>query len=143
MLFLGPRSSVKGGAAGDPANARARPGADRLALRALPGAIALAGAGACLPAVASSAGAQAPMAPPLWLFWLVTATLLGLGAALVAQTVRMRRSLKRERLANRLIDNSPHLVCVLDPQGAVRHMNGTGRQWLRITHPQLADGLIR
>jgi len=138
MLFLGPSSSVKGGAAGDLANAQARSGADRLALRALPGAIALAGAGACVPAVASSAGAHAPMAPPLWLFWLVTATLLGLGAALVAQTARMRRSLKRERLANRLIDNSPHLVCVLDPQGAVRHMNGTGRQWLRITHPQLA-----
>jgi diguanylate cyclase (GGDEF)-like protein/PAS domain S-box-containing protein len=63
---------------------------------------------------------------------------LGLGAALLVQTVRMRRSLKRERLANRLIDNSPHLVCVLDPAGAVRHMNGTGRQWLRITHPDLA-----
>jgi len=138
MLFLGPSPSVKGGATGDLANAQVRSGAVRLALRALPGAIALAGAGASVPAVASTAGAPPALAPPLWLFWLVTAALLGLGAALVAQTVRMRRSLKRERLANRLIDNSPHLVCVLDPQGAVRHMNGTGRQWLRITHPQLA-----
>ena len=121
MLISGPRSSAKAGAAG----------------------VALAGACTCAPATAASAAAaQAAIAPPLWLFWLVTATLLGLGAALLAQTLRMRRSLQRERLANRLIDNSPHLVCVLDPAGAVRHMNGTGRQWLRITHPELAGRRI-
>ena len=75
---------------------------------------------------------------PLWVFWLVVVGLLGLAAALIAQTVRTRRSLRRERLANRLIDHSPQLVCVLDPKGAMRHMNGTGRQWLRVTHPDIA-----
>ena len=75
---------------------------------------------------------------PLWVFWLVVVGLLGLAGALVAQTVRTRRSLRRERLANRLIDHSPQLVCVLDPNGAMRHMNGTGRQWLRVTHPDIA-----
>ncbi len=78
------------------------------------------------------------IALPLWAFWLVVVALLGLAAALVAQTVRTRRSLQRERLANRLIDHSPQLVCVLDPNGAMRHMNGTGRQWLRVTHPDIA-----
>jgi diguanylate cyclase (GGDEF)-like protein/PAS domain S-box-containing protein len=100
-------------------------------------AAALAGAPAC------SLAAPAPhvdpsVALPLWLFWLGTTAALGLAAALVAQTVRIRRSLQRERLANRLIDHSPQLVCVLDPNGALRHMNGTGRQWLRVTHPQIA-----
>jgi len=132
MLIPGPSSSVKGGAAGAP------PGAAGPALRPLVAAIALAGSAACVPASAAPAAAAQAIAPPLWLFWLVTAALLGAGGALLAQTLRMRRSLQRERLANRLIDNSPHLVCVLDPSGAVRHMNGTGRQWLRISHPELA-----
>ncbi|MFL6628489.1 MAG: putative bifunctional diguanylate cyclase/phosphodiesterase [Vitreoscilla sp.] len=78
------------------------------------------------------------VAVPLWLLWLGAVALLALAAALFAQTVRTRRSLQRERLANRLIDRSPHLVCVLDPQGALRHMNGTGRHWLRVSHPQIA-----
>ncbi|MEP6506570.1 MAG: diguanylate cyclase, partial [Betaproteobacteria bacterium] len=73
-----------------------------------------------------------------WLFWLVVTTVVALSGALFAQTVRARRSLQRERLANRLIDHSPQLVCVLDPTGAVRHMNGTGRHWLRVNHPQIA-----
>ena len=88
-----------------------------------------------------SSGLPAPapvIALPLWVFWLVVVGLLGLGAALVAQSLRARRSLQRERLANRLIDHSPQLVCVLDPDGAMRHMNGTGRQWLRVTHPDIA-----
>jgi diguanylate cyclase (GGDEF)-like protein/PAS domain S-box-containing protein len=135
MLIPGPSSSVKGGAAGDLA------GPAGPALRLLVAAIALAGAAACVPASAAAA-APAAIAPPLWLFWLVTAALLGAAGALLGQTVRMRRSLQRERLANRLIDNSPHLVCVLDPSGAVRHMNGTGRHWLRITHPELAGRRI-
>ena len=119
--------------------AQARPAAVRLALRTLRLSIALAGAAATVPASAAAPDRAEPsMALPLWLFWLVAATLLGLGAALFAQTVRTRRSLQRERLANRLIDHSPQLVCVLDPNGAVRHMNGTGRHWLRVTHPEIA-----
>ncbi|MFL6696754.1 MAG: putative bifunctional diguanylate cyclase/phosphodiesterase [Vitreoscilla sp.] len=101
--------------------------------------IAVVGAAASLPAsAATGAGAGPAIALPLWLFWLVTVALLALGAALLGQTLRARRSLQRERLANRLIDHSPQLVCVLDPAGAVRHMNRTGRHWLRITHPELA-----
>jgi len=98
------------------------------------------------PALACGGAAAAPLHPavtpgltlPLWAFWLGTTSLLGLGGALAAQTLRARRSLRRERLANRLIDQSPHLVCVLDPDGGVRHMNGTGRQWLRVSHPEIA-----
>jgi len=116
---------------------RARPAASRATLRAFLAAAPLAGASAG--ALAAPAAAPAPaIALPLWLFWLVAVTLLGLGAALFAQTVRTRRSLQRERLANRLIDHSPQLVCVLDPHGAVRHMNGTGRRWLRLAHPEIA-----
>ena len=81
---------------------------------------------------------DAAIALPLWMFWLIVVALLCLTAALFAQTVRTRRSLQRERLANRLIDHSPQLVCVLDPNGALRHMNGTGRQWLRVAHPDIA-----
>ena len=134
MLFLGPSSDVKGGAAGAPA----RPPAAGLALRALCVSTSLAGAAATVPASAATAGVEPAIALPLWLYWLAAATLLCLGVALFAQTLRARRSLQRERLANRLIDHSPQLVCVLDPNGAVRHMNGTGRQWLRITHPEIA-----
>jgi diguanylate cyclase (GGDEF)-like protein/PAS domain S-box-containing protein len=101
---------------------------------------ALAPAFACAGAVAAPVhSAAAPeLSLPLWAFWLGTTSLLALGGALAAQTVRARRSLRRERLANRLIDQSPHLVCVLDPSGGVRHMNGTGRQWLRVGHPEIA-----
>jgi len=96
-------------------------------------------AGLAAPAWAAPSLAPEPVVGmPPWLLWLTALTLLGLGAALLAQTVRMRRSLQRERLANRLIDHSPQLICVLDPSGALRHMNGTGRQWLRVTHPQIA-----
>jgi diguanylate cyclase (GGDEF)-like protein/PAS domain S-box-containing protein len=101
------------------------------------GALALALLAA--PVLAAPAHASEPtVALPLWLFWLGAASLLALAAALFAQTVRSRRSLMRERLANRLIDQSPQLVCVLDPNGALRHMNRTGRQWLRVTHPEIA-----
>ncbi len=135
MLSFGPSSSVKGGATGNQqADAHVRPAARRFAFRRLPASVALAGA----PAFAAASPAEPAIALPLWLFWLVAVTLLGLGAALFAQTVRTRRSLQRERLANRLIDHSPQLVCVLDPNGAVRHMNGTGRQWLHLTHPGIA-----
>jgi diguanylate cyclase (GGDEF)-like protein/PAS domain S-box-containing protein len=138
MLSFGPKSSVKGGAAGDrQSEAPVRPAAARVALRLLTAAFALAGATAPVRA-ASAPSAQPAIALPLWLFWLVVATLLGLAAALLAQTVRTRRSLQRERLANRLIDHSPQLVCVLDPTGALRHMNGTGRQWLQVAHPDIA-----
>jgi len=140
MLSFGPGSSVRGGAFVDqqPA-ARARPAADGRVLRARLGAFALAAGSA--PAIAASASPAAPQPAvmlPLWLFWLFAVTVLGLAAALLAQTVRTRRSLQRERLANRLIDRSPHLVCVLDPNGALRHMNGTGRGWLRVSHPEIA-----
>ena len=136
MLILGSRSGVIGGAAG----AQARPGAARLfVVRTLRAGLALAGVALAVPAcAAASVGTEPVIALPLWLFWLAAATLLGLGAGLFAQTVRTRRSLQRERLANRLIDHSPQLVCVLDPNGAVRHMNGTGRHWLRVTHPEIA-----
>jgi diguanylate cyclase (GGDEF)-like protein/PAS domain S-box-containing protein len=132
-----------GGATGDrQADAQACPPAPVHVFRPLHlPRVALACAAAGAPAVAAAAGspvAEPAIALPLWLFWLVAATLLGLGAALFAQTVRTRRSLRRERLANRLIDHSPQLVCVLDPTGALRHMNGTGRHWLRVTHPQIA-----
>src|ERR1700748_1198101 len=137
MLSFGPSSSVKGGATGNQqADAHVRLAAPRFAFRMLAASVALVGA----PVLAATAAGQAEpaIALPLWLFWLVAVTLLGLAAALFAQTVRTRRSLQRERLANRLIDHSPQLVCVLDPNGAVRHMNGTGRHWLRLTHPEIA-----
>ena len=105
-------------------------------VRSVPLAAAL--ACACVPARAAPAVAMPTVSLPLWSFWLVAATVLALGAALFAQTLRTRSSLRRERLANRLIDHSPQLVCVLDPSGAVRHMNGTGRRWLRVSHPQIA-----
>ena len=139
MLSFGPRSRVWGGAIGEPrADAQSRPA---LVARVRPArclAIAISGASAVVPALAAPATPDALVSVPLWLFWLAAVTLLGLGCALLAQTVRTRRSLQRERLANRLIDRSPHLVCVLDPSGALRHMNGTGRHWLRVAHPQIA-----
>jgi len=92
---------------------------------------------ACLPAAAQSTAPEAS-ALPLWALWLLAVALLGLGAALAAQTVRMRQSLQRERLANRLIDQSPQLVCVLGPDGAIRQMNHTGRLWLQRRHEELA-----
>jgi diguanylate cyclase (GGDEF)-like protein/PAS domain S-box-containing protein len=141
MLFFGPSSSVTGGATGDQRpDAQARPTAPGHARRLhvlLPAALVCATIGA--PAFAAAADTPDPtVALPLWLFWLVAVCLVSLGAGLFAQTVRTRRSLQRERLANRLIDHSPQLVCVLDPNGAMRHMNGTGRHWLRVTHPQIA-----
>ena len=137
MLSFGPSSSVKGGATGDrQSGAPVRPAAVAPVSRSLRRlSVALACAGVAAPALAAT---DAPMVLPLWLFWLTAVTVLGLAAALFAQTVRTRRSLQRERLANRLIDHSPQLVCVLDPHGAMRHMNGTGRHWLRVTHPQIA-----
>jgi len=89
-------------------------------------------------AAAAPAAGGAVAGLPAWLSWLAAVALLALGGLLVAQTLRLRRSLLRERLAHQLIDHSPHLVCVLDPMGAVRHMNATGRQWLRVAHPELA-----
>ena len=145
MLSFGPGPSVRGGATGDRrADAQACPPAAARVFRPLhflPATLVCVTAGA--PALAAAAGSpvaapEPAVALPLWLFWLAAATLLGLGAALFAQTARFRRSLQRERLANRLIDHSPQLVCVLDPNGALRHMNGTGRHWLRVTHPQIA-----
>jgi diguanylate cyclase (GGDEF)-like protein/PAS domain S-box-containing protein len=141
MLFFGPSSSVVGGATGDrQAGARVRPAAPGHVLRTLTllsAALACATTGA--PAFAAPADTSDPtVALPLWLFWLVVVCLVALAAALFAQTMRTRRSLQRERLANRLIDHSLQLVCVLDPNGAMRHMNGTGRHWLRVTHPQIA-----
>jgi len=139
MLSSGPRSRVRGGAIGEPrAGVPTRPPIVARARPARPVLVALAGAGAIAPAWAAASDAGALVALPLWLFWLAAVALLGLGVALLAQTVRTRRSLQRERLANRLIDRSPHLVCVLDPRGALRHMNGTGRQWLRVSHAQIA-----
>ena len=141
MLICGPNnSSVQGGATGERrTDGSVRPAA-RIAVRSSWRlVVSLAGAVPALPALAADAGDQdAAIALPLWLFWLVTVLLLGLAVALFAQTVRARRSLQRERLANRLIDHSPQLVCVLDPNGAMRHMNGTGRHWLRVTHAQIA-----
>ena len=141
MLSFGPGSSVMGSATGDQqADAPVCPAAPvpvfRPRLRPL---VALACAATGASAFAAPANAPEPAVTlPLWLFWLVVVGLLALGAALFAQTVRARRSLQRERLANRLIDHSPQLVCVLDPNGAMRHMNRTGRHWLRVTHPQIA-----
>jgi diguanylate cyclase (GGDEF)-like protein/PAS domain S-box-containing protein len=84
------------------------------------------------------AGTEPVVALPLWSFWLGTTALLALGTAFAVQTVRVRRATKREQVANRLVDGSPHLVCVLDPTGGIRHMNGTGRRWLGVTHPEIA-----
>ena len=141
MLTFGPSPRVRGGAPGRlQTAAQACPAAAVPASRSLlRPSVALACASAAAPALAAPAAAVEPtIALPLWVFWLIAAALLALGVALFAQTVRTRRSLRRERLANRLIDRSPHLVCVLDPAGAVRHMNGTGRQWLRVTHLEIA-----
>jgi len=139
MQSLGPRSRVRGGAIGEPrADALARPSAAARLRPARTVLVASIVASATVPALAAPAPAGAMVPVPLWLFWLAAVALLGLAGALLAQTVRTRRSLQRERLANRLIDRSPKLVCVLDPRGALRHMNGTGRQWLRVSHPQIA-----
>ena len=150
MLSSGPHERVMGGATGEgdtgepacpvPVDPLARLRARTRKSLAAPvvGASALAFAAAAASAATPSHDVDPNVALPLWLFWLGAATLFGLAGALFAQTVRTRRSLMRERLANRLIDQSPQLVCVLDPNGALRHMNGTGRQWLRVTHPQIA-----
>ena len=131
---LGGATGVGGGCARASGCPCARPSQVTLLL-----AIALACATGGVPAFAATAAAPHPtVALPLWLFWLVVVGLVRSPLALFAQTVRMRRSLQRERLANRLIDHSPQLVCVLDPDGALRHINGTGRHWLRVTHPQIA-----
>ena len=141
MLTFGPSSRVRAGAPGGRQTAArvcaAAPAPASRRLLLLPAALAC--AGVAVPAFAAPATASAPtIALPLWLIWLTAAGLLGLGAALLVQTLRGRRSMQRERLANRLIDRSPHLVCVLDPNGALRHMNGTGRHWLNVTHPEIA-----
>jgi diguanylate cyclase (GGDEF)-like protein/PAS domain S-box-containing protein len=142
MLTFGPSSRVEGGAAGERrTGAQMRPAARVPAFLRSPCRlhVALACASGTAPALAATAAASEPaIALPLWAFWLTATALLGLAGALFAQTVRTRRSMQRERLANRLIDRSPHLVCVLDPAGALRHMNGTGRQWLGVTHPEIA-----
>ncbi len=134
MQFSGPRSSVKGDATGDrPARATPCPAVPARAL-----ALLLAATTSGARAFAAEAGMPARAVDvPLWLCWLVAVVLLGLGSALFAQTLRARRSQQRERLANHLIDHSPQLVCVLDADGAMRHMNATGRHWLRVSHAQI------
>jgi diguanylate cyclase (GGDEF)-like protein/PAS domain S-box-containing protein len=136
---LGASGGASASAALDVASA-APAAACRAPARALPPLAAALPALAALPGPARAAAAAAApaVALPLWAFWLVAASLVGLAAGLVAQTVRTRRSLQRERLANRLIDHSPQLVCVLDHHGALRHMNATGRQWLRVTQAEIA-----
>ena len=63
-------------------------------------------------------GTRGEVALPLWLFWLVAVCLLSLVAGLFAQTLRTRRSLQRERLANRLIDHSPQRMRHRSPRAA-------------------------
>jgi len=139
MLTFGPQDCAWGGAAdGGQSGRRARPAAAVLFVR-LPASIAAALLGAPAACLADGAGTPAAsLTLPLWLLWLGGCALLGLSGALFAQGVRTRRSLQRERLANRLIDSSPQLVFVLDASGALRHMNATGRHCLRVTHEQLA-----
>ena len=128
-----------GGAIGEPqADPQTHPAAAACARPARLFLVASMGAATVAPALAAPAASGALVTLPPWLLWLAAVALLALGSALFAQTVRARRSLQRERLANRLIDRSPNLVCVLDPRGALRHMNGTGRHWLRVSHPQIA-----
>ncbi len=138
MLSSGPSCPLAGGADGErQARASAHLPFAASRVRALLAGVAV---------LACVGAAAAPMhnephpvvALPLWLFWLGATALLGLTGALFAQIFRTRHSLQRERLANRLIDQSPQLVCVLDPNGALRHMNSTGRQWLRVSHPEIA-----
>jgi diguanylate cyclase (GGDEF)-like protein/PAS domain S-box-containing protein len=117
---------------------RALPATARLIACTTPLAALLGTPAASFAASLPEGAAGADVALPQWLFWLGAGALVGLGGALLAQTLRARRSVQRERLANRLIDQSPHLVCVLDAAGTLRHMNGTGRHWLRVTHPQIA-----
>jgi diguanylate cyclase (GGDEF)-like protein/PAS domain S-box-containing protein len=96
-------------------------------------------AGASGLALASAAHAAAPGAAavllPAWLPRLGVAAILALAATLLLQTARSRR---RERLAHHLIDHSPHLVCVLDAAGTLRHLNATGRHWLALDHAGMA-----
>ena len=68
----------------------------------------LAAAAAAAPACAAMAfDAGSPVAGlPAWLCWLAAVVLITLAGLLAAQTLRRRRSLRRERLASRLIDHS-------------------------------------
>jgi diguanylate cyclase (GGDEF)-like protein/PAS domain S-box-containing protein len=137
MQSFGLLNGVMGGATGDSQTvAPLRPAAPSPIARALR---RLAGAGPVT--LASAAHAAAPGATvmlPAWLPALAVAAILALAAALLLQTARARRSRRRERLAHRLIDHSPHLVCVLDAAGALRHMNATGRNWLDTDHAGMA-----
>ena len=136
MLSFGPRSASWEAQPATSSGRRARPAAPSRLPRRASACASRSPARACR--VRGTRRRRARLGLPLWLFWLVAAACWAWPRPWSPRRVRTRRSLQRERLANRLIDHSPQLVCVLDPNGALRHMNGTGRQWLRVTHPEIA-----
>jgi diguanylate cyclase (GGDEF)-like protein/PAS domain S-box-containing protein len=77
------------------------------------------------------------VALPAWIVWLACLLLPALAGALAMQVLRTRRATVRQRLADRLIEQSPHLMCVLDAGGDVRHLNATGCKWLRAALPDV------
>ncbi|HEX4508741.1 MAG TPA: EAL domain-containing protein, partial [Burkholderiaceae bacterium] len=115
----------------------ARPGCPTC--RSSAGTVAATGAGLLAPCWAVAGGLPLPadavrmVALPPWTLWVTAALLLVLASALVAQTVRAGRVTLRQRLADRLVEQSPHFVCLLDAEGRVRHLNATGCRWLRIS----------
>jgi diguanylate cyclase (GGDEF)-like protein/PAS domain S-box-containing protein len=82
------------------------------------------------------------LAIPVWV--LALALLVAAGLLLFALWQARRAALARagERGLRRLIDQSPHLVCVLDPQGTIRHMNRTGLQWLQVSAEDVRGRLL-
>jgi diguanylate cyclase (GGDEF)-like protein/PAS domain S-box-containing protein len=58
------------------------------------------------------------------------------------QMRRAARARSYERGLRRLIDQSPHLICVLNPAGTIRYMNQTGLQWLHVSPEGIRGRLL-
>ncbi len=77
--------------------------------------------------------------------WAVVAAGVLAAVSLAFGLWQWRRALQaraRERGLRRMIDQSPHMICVLDPLGTVRHMNRTGLQWLQVRPDEVLGRLV-
>ena len=91
-------------------------------------------------AVPTMTAVGAPDAGPglaAWLPWALLALAL---VTVVWQARRLSLAARAAARSHRLIDQSAHLVCVLDADGRIQRLNDTGRQWLGLSQAP-AEGL--
>jgi diguanylate cyclase (GGDEF)-like protein/PAS domain S-box-containing protein len=55
---------------------------------------------------------------------------------------RARAAIAREDGLLRMVDQSPHMICVLDPHGIVRRVNRTGLLWLQLDADDVVGRLL-